>query len=82
MAEASSEIVTGSCVAHQLGVKVRTGDIVASEQVKFASLHLSEPVYHGLTKCGFIFPSPIQLKAIPLGRCGLGLTLFITTVHY
>ena len=59
-------------VAHRFAAKARTSDVVISETVDFASLLLSEPVLKGLKNSGFERPSPIQLKAIPLGRCGLG----------
>ncbi|KAM9369399.1 putative ATP-dependent RNA helicase DDX20 [Phaethornis superciliosus] len=39
----------------------------------FGSLLLSAPVLSGLEAAGFRRPSPVQLKAIPLGRCGLDL---------
>ncbi|RMB99324.1 hypothetical protein DUI87_24057 [Hirundo rustica rustica] len=39
----------------------------------FGSLLLSPPVLAGLEAAGFHRPSPVQLKAIPLGRCGLDL---------
>jgi len=26
----------------------------------------------GLTKAGYLKPSPIQLEAIPIGKCGIG----------
>ncbi|NXM13125.1 DDX20 helicase, partial [Ploceus nigricollis] len=39
----------------------------------FGSLLLSPPVLAGLEADGFHRPSPVQLKAIPLGRCGLDL---------
>ena len=41
--------------------------------VTFASLLLSPVVVEGLRLSGFTIPSPIQLKAIPLGRCGVDL---------
>lgn len=64
--------------AHSLLKKKRTSDVLSSENanVDFASLMLSPPVEKGLTSAGFERPSPIQLKAIPLGRCGLGDELF------
>lgn len=60
--------------AHNLLERKRTSDVLSSEtiNVDFASLMLSDPVQKGLTSAGFEKPSPIQLKAIPLGRCGLG----------
>ncbi|KAH0548896.1 hypothetical protein KQX54_004071 [Cotesia glomerata] len=36
---------------------------------------LSQRILNGLTACGFEKPSPIQLKAIPLGRCGFDLLI-------
>ena len=59
-------------VAHKITGKVRTGDVLISEGVDFERLLLSENVLTGLKSAGFERPSPIQLKAIPLGRCGLG----------
>ncbi|XP_035676381.1 probable ATP-dependent RNA helicase DDX20 [Branchiostoma floridae] len=59
--------------AHKLREGCRTEDVLNTEGADFASLLLSEPVQRGLTLAGFERPSPIQLKAIPLGRCGLDL---------
>eukprot|EP00058_Branchiostoma_floridae_P009040 XP_002594528.1 hypothetical protein BRAFLDRAFT_87751 [Branchiostoma floridae] len=59
--------------AHKLREGWRTEDVLNTEGADFASLLLSEPVQRGLTQAGFERPSPIQLKAIPLGRCGLDL---------
>lgn len=47
-------------------------DVEISENVSFRDMMLSEQVLSGLTKCNFTKPSPIQLRAIPIGRCGLG----------
>ena len=58
--------------AHSISTRVRTGDVLINENVDFPGLLLSEPVLKGLAKSGFERPSPIQLKAIPIGRCGLG----------
>ncbi|XP_052081790.1 ATP-dependent RNA helicase DDX54-like [Mytilus californianus] len=60
-------------VAHNLKEKARTGDVLISENVNFDGLLLSDPILKGLKSAGFERPSPIQLKAIPLGRCGLDL---------
>ncbi|ESO82336.1 hypothetical protein LOTGIDRAFT_223393 [Lottia gigantea] len=65
--------MAGSNVAHKINSKKRTQDVLMSENVDFAGLLLSEPVQRGLLAAGFEKPSPIQLKAIPLGRCGLDL---------
>eukprot|EP00057_Strongylocentrotus_purpuratus_P033997 XP_793570.2 PREDICTED: uncharacterized protein LOC588813 [Strongylocentrotus purpuratus] len=61
--------------AHAINERERTSDVLTEENsnVDFSSMFLSEPVTAGLQKVGFEKPSPIQLKAIPLGRCGLDL---------
>ncbi|XP_066559512.1 putative ATP-dependent RNA helicase DDX20 [Amia ocellicauda] len=59
--------------AHDIETRRRTDDVLLSEGLDFSSLLLSQPVLEGLTASGFQKPSPIQLKAIPLGRCGLDL---------
>ena len=51
--------------------KKRTRDVLI-DGTEFSSLLLSNEVLEGLNKSGFVKPSPIQLKAIPLGLCGLG----------
>lgn len=63
-------------VAQKFAAKPRTGDVQISENVDFDGLLLSDPVLKGLKAAGFERPSPIQLKAIPLGRCGLGMWTF------
>ena len=68
-------------IMHDL--KARTKDIFINEKIHFKDLQLSPSVLQGLTSSGFTKPSPIQLKAIPLGRCGLGSTiLFTCTVSF
>lgn len=62
-------------VAHKLEEKERTRDIETDENVTFSDLLLSEDVLSGLHAAGFRRPSPIQLAAIPLGRCGLDLVV-------
>uniref|UniRef100_A0A8C6TH19 RNA helicase n=1 Tax=Neogobius melanostomus TaxID=47308 RepID=A0A8C6TH19_9GOBI len=59
--------------AHDIETRKRTDDVILSEGITFSSLLLSEAVLQGLSAAGFQKPSPIQLKAIPLGRCGLDL---------
>ncbi|KAG1973823.1 putative ATP-dependent RNA helicase DDX20 [Pimephales promelas] len=59
--------------AHELQSRTRTDDVLSNDGVDFNSLLLSKPVLEGLSASGFQRPSPIQLKAIPLGRCGLDL---------
>ncbi|NXD43194.1 DDX20 helicase, partial [Copsychus sechellarum] len=54
--------------------RFRTRDVlVPGGPSDFGSLLLSPPVLAGLEAAGFHRPSPVQLKAIPLGRCGLDL---------
>lgn len=52
--------------------KNRTQDVLNDEDCLFSSLLLSKNVLNGLEKVGFKNPSPVQLKSIPFGRCGLG----------
>nr|XP_033775181.1 probable ATP-dependent RNA helicase DDX20 [Geotrypetes seraphini] len=60
--------------AHRLDARRRTRDALGGgEAGDFGSLLLSRPVLDGLEAAGFQRPSPVQLKAIPLGRCGLDL---------
>ncbi|XP_034626485.1 probable ATP-dependent RNA helicase DDX20 [Trachemys scripta elegans] len=54
--------------------RLRTRDVlIPGGPADFGSLLLSAPVLAGLEAAGFLRPSPVQLKAIPLGRCGLDL---------
>lgn len=57
---------------------LKTSDVLITEDVSFRDMMLSEQVSAGLTKCNFHKPSPIQLRAIPFGRSGLGMTNFTT----
>ncbi|KAM4571566.1 putative ATP-dependent RNA helicase DDX20 [Fundulus diaphanus] len=59
--------------AHDIETRKRTDDVLLAEGIDFSSLLLSQAVLDGLSSAGFQKPSPIQLKAIPLGRCGLDL---------
>lgn len=61
--------------AHDVSNSSRTSDIKVNEEVTFSQLSLSQKTLDGLSYCGFIKPSPIQLKAIPLGRCGFDLVV-------
>lgn len=54
-------------------VKLRTKDVDLGENVTFDDLLLSKPILSGLKQGGYFKPSPIQLKAIPLGKLGLGI---------
>lgn len=59
-------------IAHVWEEQERTEDVEFDANISFAKMMLSEPVLLGLHKNGFINPSPIQRRAIPLGRGGLG----------
>ncbi len=59
-------------MAHRTEASKRTFDIQIDENVDFSALMLSKNVLNGLQKYGFKRPSPVQLKAIPLGKCGIG----------
>lgn len=59
-------------------IVARTADVVITENVPFSKMFLSDHVLAGLTKCGFQYPSPIQLRAIPIGCCGLGIFQYFT----
>lgn len=58
--------------AHDRDKQPRTQDVEISESVDFGDLLLSKPVLEGLQATGYVKPSPIQLKAIPLAKCGFG----------
>ncbi|XP_014290252.1 probable ATP-dependent RNA helicase DDX20 [Halyomorpha halys] len=60
-------------VAHALGNKERTEDIAIEDGVTFSTMLLPNFILNGLNSAGFKKPSPIQLAAIPLARCGLDL---------
>lgn len=55
--------------------KWRSDDVNFEKDFDFSSLHLKEPVLTGLIRSNFIYPSPIQRDAIPLGRLGLDLVI-------
>ena len=50
----------------------RTEDISTESNLDFESFYLSPNVLNGLKKAGFQHPSPIQEKAIPLAKLGVG----------
>lgn len=60
----------------------RTKDIEFTEDMSFQDMMLSPQVLAGLIKSNFKKPSPIQLRAIPIGRCGLGIFIFTITYIY
>jgi len=59
-------------IAHDINKKQRTSDIKIEEDVTFFQMGLPRDILDGLMSAGFQKPSPIQLKAIPSGRLGLG----------
>lgn len=59
-------------LAHSIADNKRTDDVIIKENITFESLLLPEKILSGLKKNGFMKPSPIQMKAVPVGRCGFG----------
>jgi len=59
-------------IAHDINKKQRTSDIKIEGDVTFFQMGLPRDILDGLMSAGFQKPSPIQLKAIPSGRLGLG----------
>ncbi|KAF5280225.1 hypothetical protein FQA39_LY05359 [Lamprigera yunnana] len=59
--------------SHDVNKKTRSIHTFADSNYNFDSLLLSAAVLHGLHDAGYSKPSQIQLKAIPLGKCGLDL---------
>ncbi|XP_053686816.1 probable ATP-dependent RNA helicase ddx20 [Sabethes cyaneus] len=51
----------------------RSADVEFDRSLQFSSMFLSERVLAGLTRNNYIHPSPIQARAIPLGRLGIDL---------
>ncbi|XP_058460933.1 probable ATP-dependent RNA helicase ddx10 [Malaya genurostris] len=51
----------------------RSVDVEFDRSLQFTSMFLSDHVVHGLTRNNFIHPSPIQARAIPLGKLGIDL---------
>lgn len=58
--------------AHDITQQKRTLDVLIEEDIHFRDMLLSDSTLKGLEAAGFKKPSPIQRKAIPLGRCGFG----------
>ncbi|CAO3697461.1 unnamed protein product [Rhizopus stolonifer] len=48
-------------------------NVAIDEQVDFSTLLQNKPLVQGLLESGYERPSPIQLRAIPLGRLGIDL---------
>ena len=62
----------GFCLFFHAKMK-RSYDVAIDENVEFSSLVQNKQLLDGLSKSGYQKPSPIQLKAIPLGRLGIDL---------
>lgn len=58
---------------------VRTDDIKIDLDITFSKFLLSDHVLSALSSAGFKKPSPIQLKGVPLARCGLGKSVLYQT---
>lgn len=77
-------------LAHQLDSQRRTGDVLAvpdsdvslsrTTALSFSDMGLSLQVLEGLQRAGFQRPSPVQIKAIPLGRMGMDLIVQVGPV--
>lgn len=52
--------------------QLRTSDVVLDKDYTFDNMLLPDGIIRGLTEAGFIYPSQIQKKGIPIGRCGYG----------
>jgi len=50
----------------------RTQDVLVEDDIHFDQLLLPDDLLKGLAEAGYSKPSPIQLKAIPIGRRGIG----------
>ncbi|XP_075551030.1 uncharacterized protein LOC142584708 isoform X1 [Dermacentor variabilis] len=64
-------------IAHKLETQWRSQDVLQSEDenATFEEFLLSRQLLSGLLKSGFVRPSPIQLRAIPLGLCGFDMVV-------
>jgi len=72
----SDESPAAPKIAHDVDKKDRSSDVRVTgehQQVDFKGMQLSEEVLKGLTHAGFLYPSPIQHRAIPYGKCGFGM---------
>lgn len=62
-------------IAHDLSNSKRSNDVKSKsgKSKDFDAFLLSAVVLKGLKECGFVRPSPIQVEAIPLAKCGIGI---------
>lgn len=54
---------------------LRTADIQVAEDFTFSKFMLSDKLLKSLQRLNFVKPSPIQLKVIPLAKCGLDMIM-------
>lgn len=59
-------------IANQSDSTDRSADVEIESNVTFEDMMLNADVLTGLSNGGFRKPTPIQLRAIPIGRCGFG----------
>lgn len=69
-------------MAHVFAEGERTKDVTLCENATFESLLLPPKILEGLKADGFIKPSPIQMRAIPVGRCGFGKVFILLLFYY
>jgi ATP-dependent RNA helicase DDX20 len=55
--------------------KQRTADIHVAEEFTFNKFMLSSKLLKTLAKLNFVKPSPIQLKVMPLAKCGMDMII-------
>lgn len=61
--------------------KIRTKDVEADEpSCSFDDLQLNSQLLDGLKFASYFRPSPVQLKAIPLGKIGLGISTCLSSI--
>lgn len=58
----------------------RTSDVVLDRNYTFENMLLPDEILKGLTESNYIYPSIIQKKGIPIGRCGYGNILLIPII--
>ena len=67
--------VSSSNGNHKEQVIKRTADIQVAEDFTFSKFLLSDKLLKSLNRLNFVKPSPVQLKVIPLAKCGLDMIM-------
>lgn len=87
MADSTAEESEEMRVAHQLDSSERTEDVIPVKDLlshttalSFSDMGLSVDVLRGLQAAGFQRPSPVQVKAIPLGRLGVDMIVQVDLI--